>query len=148
MFHRVCGLPRANGGCVCKQEPLWRVVWLPMVVLAMLTGCAMRVPADRMYGTYVASYPFGTSTLALSRDGGFVQSATIGSERPVTVRGSWSFDPVRSKLALHGAMNIVDGYGHLSGDWHATGDFPAIPVEVLWLRINIETSEGYPYINQ
>jgi hypothetical protein len=119
-----------------------------MLVPMMLTGCATRVPAERVYGTYVASYPFGTSTLALNRDGGFVQSVTIGSEIPVTVRGSWSFDAVRSKLALRGAMNIVDGFGHLSGDWRATGDFPAIPVEVLWLRINIETSEGSPYIKQ
>jgi hypothetical protein len=117
-------------------------------VLAMLIGCSTTVPSGKVYGTYVASYPFGTATLTLNRDGSFTQRATIKGQPPATVQGSWSFDPIHSKITMHGAMNVIDGYGHLNNDWRTTDDLPEVPVERLWFKINIESSTEYPYVKQ
>ena len=116
------------------------------LALLMLIGCSTTVSSEKVYGTYVASYPFGTATLALNRDGSFSQQVTIKGQAPATAKGSWSFDPIRSKITLHGAMAVVDGYGHLSHDWRTPDDLPDQPVERLWFRVAIETSTEYPYV--
>ena len=68
------------------------------LTLLMLIGCSTTVSSEKVYGTYVASYPFGTATLALNRDGSFSQQVTIKGQAPATAKGSWSFDPIRSKI--------------------------------------------------
>jgi len=77
----------------------------------------MTVPTEKMYGTYVASYPFGTETITLNRDGTFVQCVAIKQEHPVTVRGTWDFDPRESRANFHGAMIVADGFDQLRTDW-------------------------------
>jgi hypothetical protein len=82
-----------------------------IMISMMLAGCSMRVPAETVCGTYVTSYPFGTETIILNPDETFVQRVAIGQEQPSTVRGTWDFDPRRSR-AFPGA----DHYGDVGRD--------------------------------
>ena len=68
----------------------------------------MTVPAEKVYGTYVASYPFGTETITLDRDGTFVQRVEIKQEDPVTVRGTWDFDAKESRANFYGALIVAE----------------------------------------
>jgi hypothetical protein len=72
----------------------------------MLVACSLTVPADEVYGTYVASYPFGKETITLNRDGTFVQCVVSGQEQPVTVRGKYDFDPKQSQVGLYGPCSL------------------------------------------
>ena len=119
-----------------------------VVVLVSLTACSGRVPSEKVYGTYVASYPLGNSTLTLNRDGSFIQQVTIKDQPPATAQGSWTFDPIHSTVTLHGAMAVVDGFGDLNSDWRTIDDLPEQPVERLWFRIVIESSIEYPYVKR
>ena len=38
------------------------------------------VPQDQVYGRYVATYPFGTETLVLNRDGSYEQQFAIEAQ--------------------------------------------------------------------
>lgn len=115
----------------------------------MLTGCAMSVPAEKVYGAYVAAYPYGTETIDLSADGTFVQRAKIGNETPLTVRGRWEFDPKDSRVTLHGAIIVDDGFGHLRGDWKKeSSGLVSLSVEMHWFRIVMGSGLPYPYLKQ
>ncbi len=125
-----------------------RTALCSLLALLPLAGCSMHVSADKMPGHYSVSFPFGVSTLTLRPDGTFVQTATFNSEPPAMVTGAWTFDPAHSRVDLRGAMDLVDGFGHLNKNWRATTDFLAIPVERLWLKVEIEWSESHPYVKQ
>ena len=125
-----------------------RTVTFSVVALLLIAGCSTTVAPEKVYGTYVADYPFGSASLKLEHDGSFVQEVTIKDQQPETVRGSWNFDPVRSEITLHGALAVADGYGHLSSDWHTAEDLIGQPVERLWFRVVIEISVDYPYVKQ
>ena len=84
----------------------------------------------------------------LERDGTFVQTVAIKGQPPATVKGSWSFDSVNSKVTLRGMMPFVDAFGHLERDWRAVDDFKDQPVELLWFRTEIETNESYGYVKK
>ena len=77
---------------------------LVIVVSVMSVGCSMTVPAEKAYGTYVASYPFGTEKLTLNHDGTFVQEVTIEKQTQATARGSWTFDADKSRVELNGEL--------------------------------------------
>src|SRR5258708_1211743 len=110
--------------------------FIPFVALSMLTACSMTVAAKRVPGTYLLSYPFGTETLLLKADGTFVQEVAIRNEQPVTVRGSWTFDPKESRVELFGSMIVVDGFEHLRNDWRTvTPGLVSMDVEMHWFRI-------------
>jgi hypothetical protein len=120
------------------------VVLITSVVV--LAACSTHVSSDRVRGSYVASYPFGTAKLTLESNGTFVQTVTIDGQAPATAKGSWNFDATDSTISLHGAMLVVDGFGHLKTHWREVEDLPEVPVELLWLRTEIESSESYPYV--
>ena len=44
----------------------------------VMAGCS--VPLEKLYGTYVASYPFGTETITLHRDGSFIQHVVVNGK--------------------------------------------------------------------
>jgi hypothetical protein len=120
-----------------------------IVVSVMLAGCSMTVPADKVYGTYVASYPFGTETITLNRDGTFVQRVAIKQEQPVTVRGTWDFDPKESRANFYGAMIVADGFDHLRRDWRTvTTGIVSLDVERHWFRVMMGSAATFPYIRQ
>lgn len=119
---------------------------IAVIFSILLTGCSTSVSANKLGGTFTAKYPFGISTLTLNNDGSFVQKVEIEKEKPATVRGTWSFDSQESTITLRGAMSVVDGHGNLNVDWRNPTDLPFQPVERLWMKVNIETSQEYPYI--
>ena len=120
-----------------------------IVVSVMLVGCSMTVPAEKVYGTYVASYPFGTETITLNRDGTFVQRVAVKQERPVTVRGKWDFDPKESRANFYGAMIVADGFDHLRTDWQTvTTGIVSLDVERHWFRVVMGSAVTHPYIKQ
>lgn len=83
----------------------------------MIGGCSAKVPIDEVFGTYVASYPFGTETLILNRDMTLVQRVQInGDPQAVVIKGSWSFDPSTSYVEFHDHLEVTDKFGKLSSD--------------------------------
>ena len=119
-----------------------------VIVLFGLAGCSRNVSSPSLPGTYVATYSFGDSTLTLEPDGKFTQQVTIQNQPPATAHGSWEFDSARSAITLHGVIALGDDFDHLRSDWWRTDDFPNIPVERMWFKVNIELSEGHPYIKR
>ncbi len=116
---------------------------------ATLIGCAINVPLKKVYGTYKASYPFGTKTITLNRDGSFAQQVAMKGQRPVTVNGKWDFDPQGSRVNLYGLMIVVDGVGHLRSDWQTvTPGIVSLDVEMHWFRTIMASAATYPYIKQ
>jgi hypothetical protein len=112
----------------------------------MLTGCVLNVPVERVYGTYVATYPYGTETMTLNSDGTLIQRAAINKESPLTVRGRWEFDPAESRVSIHGVMIVDDGFGHLKADWQTvTTGLVSFSVEMHWFRVVIGSGLRYPY---
>ena len=59
-----------------------------LFVALTLMACSMAVRHDKVPGTYVAFYPFGTDKIMLNSDGTFVQQVTLNNEGPATARGS------------------------------------------------------------
>ncbi|MBI3476056.1 MAG: hypothetical protein HY010_10005 [Acidobacteria bacterium] len=109
----------------------------------------MRVPAETMVGTYVASHPFGIETITLNADGTFVQRVAIQQEQPMTIRGTWDFDPKESRAHLYGSMTVADGFGHLRSDWRTvTAGVDSLDVERHWFRVVMGSAATSPYIKQ
>ena len=120
-----------------------------IMAFVMFVGCSMRVPAETVYGTYVASYPFGTETITLNRDGTFVQRVAINQEQPLAVRGTWDFDTNKSRANLYGSMIVADGFDHLRSDWRTvTAGVDSLDVERQWFRVVMGSAATYPYIKQ
>lgn len=120
-----------------------------VTLFSVLAGCAIHVPVEKVYGEYVASYPFGTETLKLNRDGTFVQSVVVNRGKPVAVRGTWEFDNSDSRVTLYGAMNVATGFGNLRNDWQRTDlGLWSEDVELHWFRVVMGSGEPYPFFKQ
>jgi hypothetical protein len=132
--------------------PLMRfrlIIFVVAGALGMLTGCAMNVPIEKIYGVYVVTYPYGTETLTLNTDGTFAQRVIIHDETQLTVRGQWEFDPNDSRVTLHRAIIVDDGFGHLRADWKKeSSGLVALSVEMHWFRIIMGSGLSYPYLKQ
>ena len=97
----------------------------------------------------MASYPFGTETITLNRDGTFVQRVAINQEQPLAVRGTWDFDTNKSRANLYGSMIVADGFDHLRSDWRTvTAGVDSLDVERQWFRVVMGSAATYPYIKQ
>ena len=123
------------------------------VLLLFLTitiaGCSRGVKRDDVYGTYMASYPFGAETITLKRDRSFVQRATIQNQPPATVQGTWEFDQKEGRITLYGSMIIVDGFGRLRNDWRSVDSgIASLDVERHWSRVLMASAAKYPYVKQ
>jgi hypothetical protein len=123
---------------------------LIVIAASVITlGCSLTVPTEEVYGTYVRSYPFGTETITLNRDGTFAQRVAIKQEEPVTVRGTWDFDPKESRASFYGALLVTDGFGNLRKDWRTvTTGIVSLDVERHWFKIVMASAETYPYVKQ
>jgi len=160
LFRPVSGFTDRPGSMDGAHTDRWAVWWVPlmfngfrflvvMVVSLLFVGCSMTVPAERVYGTYIASYPFGTETITLNGDGTFVQRVAIRQEQPVTVRGTWEFDPKESRANFHRVMIVTDGFDHLRSDWRTvTTGIVSLDVERRWFRVLMDSAATYPYIKQ
>jgi hypothetical protein len=109
----------------------------------------MTVPPEKVCGTDVASYSFGTETITVSRDGTFSQRVAIQQEPPVTVHGKWEFDPKESRANFYGAMIVTDGLDHIRSDWlTVTPGIVSLDVEEHWFKIVMDSAATHPYIKQ
>ena len=87
----------------------------------------------------------------LERDGTFKQRVALENEKPVTVRGSWQFDPrsERTRLDLYGSLVVDNGFGKLRTDWRKVEPgLVSLPVEMLWFKITIGSGGEFPYLKQ
>lgn len=121
---------------------------LVLIVFALsIVGCARNVALNDVYGAYVASYPFGTETLTLQRNGNFLQTVTIGNEPAVSAKGTWSFDESDSRITLTDSMIVVDGFDKLRSDWRSvTPGVVSMDVERHWSKVLIASAAKYPYV--
>jgi hypothetical protein len=118
-------------------------------IFSFLVGCAMHVPVEKVYGEYLASYPYGTETLKLNRDGTFVQTVVINRGNPVVAGGTWEFDQSDSRVTLYGAMSVDNGFGNLRSDWQRTDlGLWSEDVELHWFRVEMGSAEAYPLFKQ
>jgi hypothetical protein len=125
-----------------------RIAFVALIGAAFL-GCGMIVPADEVYGRYVATYPFGIESITLNRDGTFVQSMSVGKGNPVTVRGKWEFDQQDSRANLYGAMVVTDGSDQLRANWqNASSGIVSMDVEKHWFTVVMNSGSTYPYSKQ
>ena len=120
-----------------------------IAVIVTVIGCGGSVPLKRVYGTYKASYPFGTETISLNEDGSFRQEVVINDQAPVALRGKWEFDSKGSRVNFDRLMMVVDGTGNLKSDWQtATPGISSLDVETHWFRITMASAAAYPYVKQ
>jgi len=119
------------------------------LAMSTMIGCSKSVPYEKVPGTYVASYPFGTETLTLNSDGSFTQRVEIKGEPPLMGSGTWKFDSKESYVRLNDFLSVVDGFGHLKSDWRTTKPgLAALPVGRMWFKVNIDSGGQHPYIKQ
>jgi len=120
---------------------------LLLFLTVTIAGCSRGVKRDDVYGTYLASYPFGTEIITLKRDGSFVQRVTIENQPSATVQGTWQFDQKESRLTLSGSM--VDGFDRLRNDRRVV-DPGVVSVNVgrHWSKVLMASAAKYPYVKQ
>jgi hypothetical protein len=120
-----------------------------ILLTVALIGCAINVPLKKVYGTYRASYPFGTETITLNEDGSFVQKVAVKDQAPVTLQGKWDFDSQGSRVNFDRLMMVMDGTGHLKNYWQtATPGIASLDVETHWFRVTMTSAAAYPYVKQ
>jgi len=120
-----------------------------VLVAVMFIGCSMKIPPNKVYGTYRASYPFGIETITLNSDGNFMQHVTIKDQTPITIHGKWDYDAQGSRVNLDGFKAVVDGFGRLKDDWRTVKPgIASFDVEMHWFRIVMASAAANPYVKQ
>ena len=123
-----------------------------LVALLSLSACSPVVPRSWICGTYAASYPYGTSTIVLHRNGRFTQRVALKGHVPVVMHGRWYLHPSYSEgsIVFYGSLDVQDGFGHLRRHWQVPTKWPyrSRPLSIIWFRIQMDDSSVYPYIKQ
>ena len=76
---------------ITRPEPIggrknmcqWKKISWPYLIVSisvLVVGRWGSVPQDQVYGRYVDTYPFGTETLVLNRDGSYEQQFAIEAQ--------------------------------------------------------------------
>ena len=116
---------------------------------ALVCSCARGFSVSDLYGTYVASYSFGTDKIVLKNDGTYMQEVTIKKEQiPYTTTGKWEYDKASNHVIIENCYIVSNGLGQLSKNYKALSQGPSIfPVErdMLSRRIRLGPGEGNPY---
>jgi hypothetical protein len=129
--------------------PVIARVFATLAVALSLSGCSLSVPVDEVYGTYIASYPFGTETLTLNRDGTFVQKVVVEHQGFAGAQGKWEFDASESLVTFYGALVVDDGRDHVRPDWRVPPSGVAgFYVEKEWFTVVMASGLPHPYIKQ
>lgn len=119
------------------------------IAVIVMIGCSVSVPANKVNGTYKASYPFGSETISLNSNGTFIQEIAIINQAPVTVNGKWDYDTKGRRVNLAGYVTVVDGFGGLRSDWRTVKPgIASFDVEMHWFRIVMASAAAYPYVKQ
>ena len=108
------------------------------------------VPQDQVYGRYVATYPFGTETLVLNRDGSYEQQFAVEAQPQVTTHGTWGFDSKhQSRVTLREFVNVHAGFGKLNSNWRTEqSGIASLGIEIQWFKVIMGGGGDYPYIKQ
>ncbi len=112
-------------------------------------GCSTNVPREKVCGSYVASYPFGTETITLKPDGTVEQQIVIKNQPPVTVQAKWEFDDKTSRIDFSGLKVVLDGLGQQRSNWQTaeTGTVSR-DLELHWSRVVMASAAKYPYVKR
>lgn len=114
-----------------------------------MAGCSFKVSTEKVYGTYVAKYSFGTDTLKLDRNGSFIQTVAIENEPTQTVSGHWSFDSKISYAKFYGLMIVDDGNGRLNRTWRTPiSTLVEMDIERHGFKIVMESAGAAPYVKE
>jgi hypothetical protein len=90
------------------------IIIMALAFSVLFSGCYSNVNFDEVVGNYKLRYPYGTEELQLNKDGTYVQTILIDSEKtPKTNKGSWEFDKEESEVVLNDALVVDDGFGKL-----------------------------------
>jgi len=126
-----------------------------VIILTVLTFCVgtllacTHVNPDLIYGTYVATYPFGHDTLTLERGGHFNQKIEGDGQGAQAFSGTWQYSQRDGSIEFHHLGCIADGFGKLKDDWRTdVMDSSYQPVERLWFRLTINSGARFPYVKQ
>ena len=125
-----------------------RCVWL--TVALALGGCSASA-VQAVYGTYIATYPFGTDTITLNSDGTLVQQVVIAVDPPPEIaRGRWSFDPSNGYVTFDVYLSVDDGFGKLDRAWRTPhhGSAASPPIEQTPFGMTMGSGSEYPYVKQ
>ncbi|MCU1309320.1 MAG: hypothetical protein JWO20_445 [Candidatus Angelobacter sp.] len=115
----------------------------------LVSGCATKVSTDKVSGTYLASYPFGSEQLTLNPNGTFVQKVVLNGEEPAEQQGSWIFDPETSYVTFRNLAVVADGFGNRIDNWRNSKPIASsLPVERFYFKIRISDSAKFPYTKQ
>jgi hypothetical protein len=129
--------------------PVIARISITLAIALSLSGCSMSVPEDEVYGTYVASYPFGTETLTLNRDRTFVQKVVVQHQGSAEARGKWEFDASESRAIFYGFLVVADGRDHVLPDWKVpSSGIVAFDVDKGWFTVMMASGSPHPYIKQ
>jgi hypothetical protein len=118
-------------------------------VAVVFGGCSASV--QNVYGTYVATYPFGTDTITLNRDGTLDQQVVItGDPPPEIAHGHWSFDPSNGYVTFDVYLQVDNGFGKLNRTWRTPhhGLAASLPIEKILFRMTMGSGAQYPYVKQ
>jgi hypothetical protein len=104
---------------------------------------------EKVYGSYVAPYSYGTERITLNRDGTFLQTVEMHNGSTASAKGTWEFAPNPSYVTLHGALIVDDGFGGVKGTWQTpTTGLVSLDVEIHWFRVVIGSGLPTPYLKQ
>ena len=116
--------------------------------LATMLACT-RVSPEVVYGTYLATYPFGRDTLTLARDGHFLQTIEVDGQGKWTLSGTLQYSQRDGYIEFHHLGCVADGFGKLKNDWRPdTMDYSYQPVRRSWFKVTINSGAPFPYLKQ
>ena len=124
------------------------IILLSLMLLLLTPTCSMYISAIDVPGEYEAVYPFGTSHLTIQNDGTFKQSVVLENSFETNVVGTWQFEPIESKISVSDMIVASSPFGKLRPNWTKPKYVSHIPVEIIWLKVNIELNENFPFVKQ
>jgi hypothetical protein len=131
-------------------KKMTRAIGSIVLTLCIATTLACtHVSSDAVYGTYVATYPFGSDTLTLGRDGHFNQLIAVTGQGRQAFSGTWQYSQREGYIQFHHLGCVADGFGKLKGDWRTdVMEMSYQSVERSWFKLSINSGARFPYIKQ
>lgn len=120
------------------------------MLVVVSSGCSP-TSIEKAYGTYVATYPFGTDTVILNPDGSVVQQIVVTNDSPpAIINGHWRFDSSNGYVTFDVYLSADDGFGKLNSKWRIPhqGSAASLPIEQLFLRTIMGSGAQHPYVKQ
>lgn len=118
------------------------------MLVMFFCGCTP-TSIEKVYGTYVATYPFGTDTITLNRNGSFVQQVIVNNDpTPANIKGHWIFNSDNGYVTFDAYLAIDDGFGRLNSKWRTPDGNADLPVDRAMFRTIMSSGAQHPYVKQ